>query len=985
MEGPPIRIHVDQNAVPFRARQCTSIPLHCQKDVEADLLQDVQLGVLERVPKGKPTPKFCFNMVITRKSNGKPRRTIDMSPLNKQSRREMHSTKAPFHLARSVPHNTWKSVLDAWNGFHSQEIHEEDRDLTTFITPIGLFRCVRAPQGFLSSGDGYNRRMDEILAEYERLVRCVDDMCPYDDELEAHWWRIIDLLELLGRAGIVLNPDKFQFAMKEVDFAGFRITENEVKPLEKYLDSVRNFPTPRNITDVRSWFGLVNQATSYAQLRELMEPFRKFLSPKVQFEWDDDLNKRFEESKIAIVEAIQDGVRIFDVGRATALRTDWSKQGIGFYLSQKWCDCERLEIGCCENGWKLTLAGSRFLHDAEKRYCPLEGELLAAAWALEQTRYFTWGCDKLILVTDHQPLEKILRERNLASITNMRVFRLVQRTMPWIFTVVYKPGKTNWVADHLSRYPCSSVAGIQIEDDPELEVAAQFRESTQKLTAMTWERLKCETAKDNNMVELIRLVESGFPDRRDEVPDKFAEYWRIKDALYSVDGVLVYMDRAIVPTSLRNEVLEVLHAANQGVTSMNNLAQTAVYWPGITTDIERTRRACRDCHTIAPSQAKTPPIEPMIPETPFEAVVADYCDVGSSHYLVTGDRLSGWVEIFKIAQGTKMSGSKGLIACLRRWFGTFGVPEELASDGGPEFTSKETQDFLARWGVKHRRSSAYFPQSNGRAEVAVKAAKRALMNNTAPDGSLDTDKMLRALLVIRNTPHQDCKKSPSEIVFNRRLRGVLPYSPFRSADRFNNDDVAETWKEAWDLKERALKSRAIRTMESLSQNCRQLKKLEPGSRVFLQNQVGRNANKWERSGTVMEQCDNDMYQVKVDGTGRVTPRNRRFLRAFDPADITPKSYRPQVTERPAAANLEPAEAPSIVTPSVDQLPEPSAEQPHQNGAHHEDAAHHDNATPDVRDEEKTRTSGVLRRIQDHNTAGTGEAPLLPKRRMDSRR
>ena len=338
MEGPPIRIHVDKDATPYRARVPAEVPLHWQEEVEADLLCDMKLGVIERVPKGE-VPKFTFRMVLTRKSSGRPRRTVDMSPLNRQSKREIHSMKSPFQLARSIPPNTWKSVLDAWNGFHSLLIHPDDRHLTTFITPIGLFRYVRAPQGFLSSGDGYNRRMDEILLEFERLVRCVDDISPHDDHLETHWWRIIDLLETLGEAGVVLNPDKFQFASRTVDFAGFRVSDSDVEPLPKFLDSIANFPTPENITDIRSWFGLINQASHYAQLRDLMEPFRPFLKPSTPFVWNDELEQTFQKSKRAILELIRDGVKIFDQNKPTCLRFDYSELGLGFYLCQKHCDC----------------------------------------------------------------------------------------------------------------------------------------------------------------------------------------------------------------------------------------------------------------------------------------------------------------------------------------------------------------------------------------------------------------------------------------------------------------------------------------------------------------------------------------------------------------------------------------------------------------------------------------------------------------------
>ena len=118
-----------------------------------------------------------------------------------------------------------------------------------------------------------------ILSSFERKERCVDDTIHYDQTLTQHWWRTIDLLTRLGQAGIVLNPDKFQFAERSVDLAGFRVSDATIEPLPKYLDAIREFPSPTSTTDIRSWFGLVNQVSNYAQLRDLMAPFKPYLSP----------------------------------------------------------------------------------------------------------------------------------------------------------------------------------------------------------------------------------------------------------------------------------------------------------------------------------------------------------------------------------------------------------------------------------------------------------------------------------------------------------------------------------------------------------------------------------------------------------------------------------------------------------------------------------------------------------------------------------
>ena len=137
-----------------------------------------------------------------------------------------------------------------------------------------------------------------------------------------------------------------------------------------------------------------------------MEPFKKFLSPKVKFEWNGELDILFNRAKNQTVEAIQEGVKIFDLTRRTALMPDWSKTGIGFWLLQKYCECTKTSPGCCQDGWRIVLAGSRFLSSAERNYAPVEGEALGVAWSLEQTRFFTMGCSDLLVVVDHKPLEK---------------------------------------------------------------------------------------------------------------------------------------------------------------------------------------------------------------------------------------------------------------------------------------------------------------------------------------------------------------------------------------------------------------------------------------------------------------------------------------------------------------------------------------------------------------------------------------------------
>ncbi|KAK3711280.1 hypothetical protein QZH41_004332 [Actinostola sp. cb2023] len=881
------------NTCPHRALPCMEGPA---QRVHDDLLRDEALGVIERVPYGEPVT-WCHRMVITRKHDGTPRRTVDLSPLNKFCQRETFAMESPFHLARRIPKNTWKTVTDAWNGYHSVPLRESDRHLTTFITPFGRWRYMRAPQGFLSSGDGYNRRFDAILSSVERKERCVDDTIHYDTELEQHWWRTIDLLTRIGQAGVVLNPKKFQFAERSVNFAGFRVSDETIEPLPKYLDAIRDFPQPTSTTDIRSWFGLVNQVSNYAQLRDVMAPFKPFLSARCKFSWSPELDDAFQASKDAIVKAIRQGVEIFDLQRRTCLRPDWSKRGIGYFLLQQHCSCPSGAPDCCPNGWRITLAGSRFLSSAEQRYAAIEGEALAVAWGLEQTRYFTQGCDNLIVITDHKPLVKIFGDRTLDEITNSRLFRLKQRTLPWRFDTQHMPGKSNQAADATSRHPSPSgsvnSASLRAPNAPDLAesaLMAAIRSDTQELGTISWPLLSQETAADTTLSHLLKLTEQGGLDKDDPTLGSLRP---ICDAVYAQDGVLLYQDRVVVPQSLRRRVLQHLHAAHQGISNME--------------------------------QPATPPLPSQPPSTPFEAVFADFFDYGGRHYLVAGDRLSGWVEVLSSTAGTSLGGSAGLVRHLRSFFSTFGVPQELSSDGGPEFTARYTEDFLQLWGVKHRISSVSFPQSNGRAEVAVKTAKRLLMSNTGPTGSLDHDRFLCAMLQLRNTPDPDCNLSPAQIIFGRPLRDSLAF--VNRLEKYTNPNIRPLWRHAWAAKEDALRARMTRTTESLKAHSRALRPLSIGEQVFLQNQQGPNPTKWDRSGVIMESPGHDQYRVKVDGSGRLTLRNRRFLRAYTQAtpSITPRQQTAASDPSDSSAGQRTTSPPTAAAP--DCLPEEEPQEP----------------------------------------------------------
>ena len=156
----------------------------------------------------------------------------------------------------------------------------------------------------------------------------------------------------------------------------------------------------------------------------------------------------------------------------------------------------------------MTLDGSRFLSPAEQCYAPIKGKALAVAWGLEQSRYFTQGCDNLLVVTNHKPLVKIFGDHTLDEITNTHLFQLKQRALPWRFDIMHMPGKANQAANATSGHPSptGSINSNYIPDYMETVLMGAIQRESRELTTLSVSDIAQETAHDPSMSTLLQLV-----------------------------------------------------------------------------------------------------------------------------------------------------------------------------------------------------------------------------------------------------------------------------------------------------------------------------------------------------------------------------------------------------------------------------------------------------------------------------------------------
>ena len=207
-----------------------------------DRNRDEKLGISEKVPEETPTTR-PHRLEVVADPNGEPGGTIDLSPLNRPGGRETHAPAPPFIQAWQAPAQAWKTVTKTWS--HSAPIREDDKHFTTFSTEWGRHRYRINPHGLVPGSSGHVRCHNRIAKPMKRRTRMADEtLRDPDHDLEGHWRGTFDYLAPMGRHGIILDREEFQARVKTVDYAGFRILEREVTPMQHLLEPNRSIPNP---------------------------------------------------------------------------------------------------------------------------------------------------------------------------------------------------------------------------------------------------------------------------------------------------------------------------------------------------------------------------------------------------------------------------------------------------------------------------------------------------------------------------------------------------------------------------------------------------------------------------------------------------------------------------------------------------------------------------------------------------------------------
>lgn len=782
------------------------VPVALQEPLKMELDRMQRASIITKVTE--PTD-WVSPVVIVRKKDGKIRVCIDPRNINECLKREHYIMPRREDIEADLAGATVFSRLDANSGFHQIPLDDETSRICTFATPFGRYRFLRLPFGIASASEVFQRTLNEIFEELPGVRVYVDDVLIWGASIEEHNERLKSVLRAAERAGLTFNPEKCTFAVEKIEFLGDVIDKNGIRPSPSLINCMLQIPTPVDKLAVQRMLGVANYFSKFLpSLAERTTLLRGLIKKDRIFEWTDNHNQEWKQLCDSLSK--EPLLSIFDPQRKTKVSCDASRNGVGSALLQYH-----------NNAWKPVAYASRALSETEQRYSQIEKETLALLYGCERFHHFIYGRN-VIAETDHRPLITIARK----PIGDMppRLQRFFLRLLRYDLDLQFIPGKQLVLADMLSR-ATSRQAGDTDSDDVEVHAVSVM---SSLVSDRTWKWLSAETEKDEELKDVLKNLESG---------EDIKGQWRPFQAeLSQVNGVLLKGCKVVIPASMRREMLDRIHQGHLGVNKCKSRARQLVFWPGINQDIESICHKCAPCRKYAYKQPTEPLKMRPAPPQPWYRVGADLFEYGGRTYLCVYDALSNFPEVELL----KDTSSRTVIEAASAIFARYGIPVELCTDNGPQFTSHDFAAFSQLYDFKHVTSSPRYPQSNGLAEKGVQVVKRILKKTT--DAKQD---FWLGLLAYRTTPMEGAP-SPAEVLQGRRLRTTLP--DVRSVPEF-----------------------PVRKHRQSNACRRTLAPLGAGDTVRVKG------GSWSTKARVLEPCNTPRSYHVVTEEGRVLRRNRQHL------------------------------------------------------------------------------------------------------------
>ena len=824
VKGIRAKLVLKENATP-KFMKARPVAYSLKPKVERELDNLERQGIISKVK----TSNWATPVVPVVKSNGDVRICGDFkATVNPQLEVEQYPLPRAEDVFANLSNGQKFSKLDLRQAYLTLECEEESKDLLTINTLKGLYRFNRLVYGISSGPSIWQRTMDQILQGIPGVQCILDDMVVTGSDDAEHLENLDRVLGRLAEFGLRVNRDKCAFLQDRITYCGHVIDKQGLWKCDDKINAVLNTPRPTDVRTLRAYLGLLNYYHRFLpDLATVVKPMHELLEKQRKFVWSKECDASFERSKQLLTS--QQCLTHFDPRLPLLLATDASPWGISGILSHIMPDGQEKPIAFA----------SKSLSKTQLKYSQLDKESTAIHWAVNKFYAYLYG-RKFTLITDCQPLTAIFNPHKSIPVTAAaRLQRYAIFLSGFDYDIRYKSTKQNSNVDALSRLPVKSTAD-QDEDD---ECSVYYTSQIDQLPVSSAEIAR-ETRRDKLLSRVYEHVATGWPPDACVENQALKPYFTRRNELSIHQGVIMWGCRVVVPIKLRSRVLQVLHTGHLGIVKTKGIARSYVFWPGIDSELEQMIKRCHGCQMQkkAPTQVNVHPWE--WPTSNWERIHIDYAGPFLGRmFLVVVDAHSKWPEVVEMQSTT----AEKTIQALRTIFGRNGLPRQICTDNGNQFTSQEWADFMKANGIVHYRTSVAKPSTNGQVERFNSTFKSSLRAMNKESGNLNA-KLNSFLLSYRNAVHATTGESPAKMFLGRNLRSRL--------------DLVKP-----DTKSTVQNSR----MKMAMSDAHKFREIDLGQTVLVRDYRPTANSKWV-TGTIISRDGNLMYKIDI-GNGQVWRRH----------------------------------------------------------------------------------------------------------------
>ncbi|MCG7877680.1 MAG: RNase H-like domain-containing protein, partial [Candidatus Thiodiazotropha endolucinida] len=661
------------------------------------------------------------------------------------------------------------------------------------------------PFGLVNAPSSFQRLMEDVLRglQWAESLLYMDDIITPGPTVKESLRRLENVFKRLMKANLKLKPSKCIFFQKSVKFLGHVVSEEGVHTCPDKIEAVRDWPTPVDAKQVRSFLGLASYYRKFVRgFADIARPLHKICEKKAKFLWSEECETAFKTLKQALTQAPILAYPRCDGGKFI-LDTDASDKAVGAVLSQE------------QDGKELVIAYmSKTMNIHEQSYCVTRKELLAVVSALRNFHSYLYG-QEILLRTDNSAVSWM---RSLKTPTG-QMARWLQEVSTYNLIVTHRPGQKHGNADALSRRPCQACLRQQklndaedndtcesnVSDDPKLNlnVSATTRNQAQQQAKQELSNGHCLLdGWDPTAIAQEQLddpnIQAIFVAKRDNKPRpewsqvsggsaSLKTLWRQWDRLEMYAGMLyrrwVESDprdsllQLIVPSSKRLQVLRLSHdipsAGHLGTGKTLDKVRQSFYWPALSEDVKQFIKSCDSCTARKLSRKKNKaPLGQYLVGEPMERVALDILGPlplsksGNRYILVIADCFTKWTESVAIPNQEAKTVAE---AFVNHFVCRFGVPLQLHSDQGKCFESKLFHEMCSILDIDKTRTTSMRPQSNG----TVERFNRTLISMLTMYCNENQDNwdtyLPQVMMAYRSSTHASTHVSPNRMVFGREI------------------------------------------------------------------------------------------------------------------------------------------------------------------------------------------------------------------------